>query len=225
MISQTVITPVVKTPIEPKAIKSYIYLPPKIESLPPPVMTTEEEEKISSTVIEEKIATKEKPEEKKVTKEVNKTEEPIVPAESIEPIINKDVQIKPQAAKKISRSFSAYGQLKNLQKNLDEQMFEQESVDFGKSNTGSIMHGKPSLVPHSEIQISEEEKTKRASKQISSDLTFTKGDDGSCTVKRDLSVVGMEGLTSVESFACGKSKFDKSFQDHMKKVREKLGKK
>jgi hypothetical protein len=227
MISQTVITPKVKNKPKPKAIKSYIYTPPKVEKLSKPPILIEE---VTESVAENTTTTESKIKENK-KKQVETPKESIEPVESIktnEPIETtekKEVPVKSVTPKKAKRSFSAYGQLKNLQKDLDDKMFEQENNNYNQPNTGSIMHSKPTLVPHSNIQITAEEKVKKASKQISSDMTITKGDDGSCFIKRDLGSVGMEGITSVESFACGKSKFDKSFQDHMKKVRAKLGKK
>ena len=87
------------------------------------------------------------------------------------------------------------------------------------------MHGTPTLVPHSTVTQSNDEKKKQATLSMSADKSIIKGDDGNCSLVEDLSVVGMEGVTAVSGFSCGETKFDKSFREHMNKVRTKLGKK
>lgn len=217
LISQTVVVPSLMNEIKPKAIKSFLYTPPKID-----VVIEESNEK---TNIEEEL-------EKEVISPSQSVEQTKTEIAEIDPKLippTKQDTTKEQAKPVPSitqpaKRFSAFSQLKTLNESLNDQYIEQEISEFSRHKSASIMHGKPDLVPHSKKQLSDEEIKKKNSKQISSDLLITKGDDGSCYIERDLSIVGMEGIKSRENFACGKSKFDKNFQEHMKKVREKLGK-
>ncbi|MDG1751308.1 MAG: hypothetical protein P8I03_06560 [Thalassotalea sp.] len=224
LISQTVIVPPKINDIKPQAIKSFIYTPPKqeIKTAEVPVINKAENtdneanppeasmpDAIKKQVIESADIEQLAPKSNEVELESpDKIENTVPPLQTVQP----------------PRNFSAYGQLKNLQNNLNNKIIDQESYQFSRRKTASIMDGKPELVPHSTKQFTPEEIKKKTSKQISSDINITKGDDGKCSIERDLSVVGMEGVKSVEGFNCGKSKFDKSFQDHMKKVLKKLGK-
>lgn len=139
--------------------------------------------------------------------------------------------VKKQTSKKFkplrkanTKTLSPLQQLGKLKTSLNEKFIEQEMLTQFRRRSASVLDGEPIAVPHSTKQITEEEKRKQATINMSSGLTITKGDDGSCTVIRDLSEVGMEGLTSVEGFSCGQSKFDKNFKSHMKNVLKKLGK-
>ncbi len=224
IISHTVVLPPTTPPPKKPAIKSYIYHPP-IKEIEPQTKPAQVDKKEISEPVKAKKDTK--------TSEQNKeniiVEAIDVPIAKTAPSEEAPVKKANQAAKESTdkspvTSFSALSQLRNLNKKLDEKMFEQAMSDYQQPNTGSIMHGTPIAVPHSKKQLSVEEKHKQATRVVSSDMSVRKGDDGRCFIQRDLSVVGMEGVTANESFACGKSKFDSSFQKHMKKVREKLGK-
>jgi len=218
IISHTVVLPPTTTPPKKQAIKSYIYHTPlkKIEPEIKPVPVVENE-------VTESVKVKEVSETNKENITVKAIDVPIVKTVPPKEAPAKQV-VKKNTNKKPVTSFSALSQLRNLNKKLDDKMFEQATSDYQQPNTGSIMHGTPIAVPHSKKQLSVEEKHKQATRVVSSDMSVRKGDDGRCFIQRDLSVVGMEGVTANESFACGKSKFDSSFQKHMKKVREKLGK-
>ena len=56
-------------------------------------------------------------------------------------------------------------------------------------------------------------------------ITIIKGDNGNCTLKKDLSNVGMTGITAFSSFKCGSTKMEKMYNAHMDEVLKKLGKK
>jgi hypothetical protein len=210
--------------IKPQAIKSFLYVPPKQEIKTAEIPTNDQTKKTNSEstkpiasvpdVITEPVNEREQP--KQLSSKSNERE-----PESNDKLEN---TVPPLQAVQPPRNFSAYGQLKNLQNNLNNKIIEQESYQFSRRKTASIMDGVPELVPHSAKKLTTDEIKKKTSKQISSDIQITKGDDGRCFIERDLSVVGMEGVKSVEGFNCGKSKFDKSFQEHMNKVLKKLGK-
>jgi len=204
-------------PIQP--IKSFLYVPPKPKK-------TEPEKTIE---LEEKTKPEEKPalQSTDIPKDAEPKPFPIAEEPSIEPP-KQATKKKPLATIVVTdekaKKFSAYKQLDNLKNKLNEQIFQEEQFEFNRPNTGSIMHGTPTLVPHSTKQITLEEKKKLNTQQISSDMAITKGDDGQCTIERDLSTVGIEGVKSVEGFACGPSKQEKAFKAHMKNVLKKLGK-
>lgn len=221
-ISQTVLIPQHQIKPEPKAIKSFIYTP---KPATPP-----EPKPVELEVLPERDIVKTSPEqqEKIVNKEKNQAEIPPVKevdaVEKVEVADNSKEFPSNIKTKRAPTPFSPTQQLDNLRQSLNDKIFAEQDYQFNRPNTGSIMHGKPTLVPHSKRQFTEEEKKKQASHQISSDINMIKGDDGRCYIERDLTSVGMAGVTSSESFDCGKSKFDKSFKAHMQKVREKLGK-
>ncbi|MEW6989994.1 hypothetical protein AADZ91_04825 [Colwelliaceae bacterium 6441] len=219
LISQTVTIPAKKNEIKPKAIQSFLYTPPAKEITPTEDTSKEVTETIKAVEITQKDVS-EKPSSASNVQDITQAPETALSPEALK--IHKEDE--PLTTVKPKSKFSAYGQLKNLSERLNDDFFKQENIELNTPNTGSVMHGKPTLVPHSAKQLTSEEIKKTTSKQISSDMVITKGDDGSCSIERDLSVVGIEGVKSVEGFACGKSKFDKSFSDHMKKVRTKLGK-
>lgn len=221
LMSQTVIVPPIVNEIKPEAIKSFIYTPPKpeekavIKTIDKPVESNLDDH--VKKHVDKKSRSETKP---LVVEESTKALNEIVPQETTK--ITKVAQ--PKETGQTNRSFSAYDQLKILQKNLNKQIIEQESMQYGRHKSASVLDGIPDLVPHSRKQLTVDEIKRKTSKQISSDIQITKGDDGRCSIERDLSVVGMAGVKSVEGFNCGKSKFDKSFDEHMKKVLTKLGK-
>jgi len=121
-------------------------------------------------------------------------------------------------------SFSALSLLSNLSKKLDEQSIELAIKDRNRSLAAKIMAGIAPIVPHS---VTEETLAEQASKTALSmnyyaDAVIFKDDDGICTQIRDLSKVGMEGLTEIRRSRCGPSKFDKSFKKHMSAVIDKV---
>jgi hypothetical protein len=70
----------------------------------------------------------------------------------------------------------------------------------------------------------EEKEREKNTKNMGAGIAITKGDDGRCSVTQDMSAYGLSEGSSVQFFSCGESKFDKSFREHMKAVKEKLGK-
>lgn len=234
LISNTVTTPHIQNKNTSTPIKSFIYTPPKKV---PEVISQKEK------AAKEELSTPEiKPQETqpqeiqhKEEKRIN-TEETLKKA-NIPPQTNNEMLEEQTVAENNTEQEqiknlqdqtrhipSTLTQLKSLQERLNEKMFEEETFKYHQKKSGSVMHGEPNTVPHSTRQYTQKEIKQRNTQQISADMAITKEDDGTCSIERDLSAVGMEGLKSVETFACGKSKFDAAFKAHMKKVREKLGK-
>ncbi|MGB0897809.1 MAG: hypothetical protein ACPGSN_01065, partial [Psychrobium sp.] len=77
-------------------------------------------------------------------------------------------------------------------------------------------------VPYSDIPLTDEEKKEQNTTTYSSNVSITKLEDGKCSIEQDLSNVGMEGHKATSYFSCGETAFDKSFREHMEKVKNKL---
>jgi hypothetical protein len=199
---------IVKVP----AIKSYLYKKPKTQN-----------EQSLSTLPKEKI----EPETLKETEQTPKPE----PQES-KPVQQKEIQqikeltapLENQQEPLPQKTISTAEQIEKLRSKINRQSISQYALPERRSNTGSPLHGEPTLVPHSKKALTREEKLKAATLETGPNSQIIKGDNGNCTVINDLSSVGMEGIKSVQGFNCGENKFDRSFREHMNKVRRKLGK-
>ncbi|MEW6989069.1 hypothetical protein AADZ91_00155 [Colwelliaceae bacterium 6441] len=115
---------------------------------------------------------------------------------------------------------SAQRQLLTLKKKMDEQSIDAFLAERQEALTLKILKGTAPTVPHSVLVETIDEQIKKTSSSMSyyADATIFKDDDGICTQIRDLSKVGMEGLTEFKRTQCGLSKFDKSFKSHMTEV-------
>jgi len=202
-----------------KAIKSYLYkrpAPPKEKVIPEPTKTT----KIAVVPLQQKEENEKKEITPSTTPPVNKE----INIESIAPL-SQQKDNRELSNKVVARpTFSALEQLNKLQNSINNKVMQQGLQQYQQHRSVSVMHGKPIPVQHSKKQLTEEEKKAAITTRLSDNVSLEKGDDGSCFVERDLSNVGMEGVKSRETFACGPNKFDKSFRAHMKKIKEKLGK-
>lgn len=224
LLSLTTTVPSISHKASPQAIKSFLYVPPQQESnieqkkADSKTQATEQKETEPSVTIQEEIP-------KNIIAEKS-TEFEELPKKVPEKTTAKSIDNNSQSSQtgQLPRNFSAFGQLNKLQNKLKNKIIEQESYRYSQKKSASVLDGTPNLVPHSTKQLNDDEIKENNSQQISSDILITKGDDGRCTIERDLTAVGIEGVKSVEGFNCGKSKFDKSFQEHMKKVLKKLGK-
>ena len=232
IISYTVTVPNKETnpPIaKPQTIKSFLYTPPKkVPEVKPQTQAKIEPEveepqpKIEQLTTIEKITKVEKElkvEEKRKEPEIGQENPKEAPTDNSSKMDN-TAQSKPSTV----NSFSALRQLNRLKQGIDAQILDEIHDDYRRRKSASVLDGVPESVPHSSKQLSNEEIKENATYQLSDGMKTIKGDDGSCSIERDLSAVGIEGVKSVESFNCGTSKFDKSFSEHMKKVQKKLGK-
>lgn len=229
LLSSTIsVTPYIPHTVQ-RPIESYLYVPPPEQQ---PELDNEPEK-----VVTEKQQPKPDPEPAPELELESPTQEQMVEADTSIDKPNIATTNMTQPEKNVStddppissdrKKFSAAAsmeQLRALNDNLEDDMFEQIFVDKTKPNTGSKMHGEPMTVPHSVQPKTEEEKKTMATQQMGGGFAITKGENGSCTITRDLSHVGMEGLTSVEGFRCGPTEIQKAFNAHMKKWQKKYGK-
>ena len=209
-------------PVEkPQSIKSYIYTPVKIKQEPAnienPVKNQPTPELSPQPKIEKAAAV--------TNLAANSVESPADTNKKAQ-IDDKQVQAalveKPKQLSK--KTFSAHKQLSKLRSQLNQQIMTQEYSAQSETRSHSAMHLAPKPVPHSVPILSQEQKDKANTTSYSSDTNITKYENGTCMVEQDLSSVGIAGVKSQQYFACGESKFDKSFREHMKKVQAKLGK-
>lgn len=118
-------------------------------------------------------------------------------------------------------SFSSYDRLSRLRTKLDRQQRQQAFAELTQKRSDSIMHGEPFPVPKSFVPLTTEQKYKQNT-STSHVGSITKNDNGTCTIYRE-QMLGSPVEATTASFACGESKFDKSFREHMQKVQVKLG--
>ena len=132
---------------------------------------------------------------------------------------------KPQASiepqKPAQATFSAYQQLKKLRHSINEKILADELAELQQFRSPSVMHGELFAVPHSSKKLTPAQKRAKNTSRLSESISITKSDNGICVIDRKQFLGStVEGSSAV--FNCGKSKFEKSFSDHMKKVQQKL---
>ncbi len=204
-------------PIEKKevnAIKSYLYRAPKPASL----KVEHQQEKVAETKsIDKKPLSKIiEPTKNEVTKkpvEVVKAEK----TKQVQTITNKNKSAKNTTTKPV---FSSRAQLQKLRNSINSQIMQKEFDQRTIKRSASIMHAPQIPVPHAVVPLTAEKKKQKTTSNFGGG-TITKNDDGGCTIVRE-QFIGSPVEASVSGFACGESKFDKSFRQHMKKVQKKL---
>jgi hypothetical protein len=231
----TEIQPPKKVEITKKAIKSYLYnMPAKANVIKPIVVKTDviqnsKPKKVNVPKTSTKIAAK------TVAKPLkNKSQSPSIqkdPVNQAVPVVKSVAKpiVKPLASSKamlinkepVEKSYSSYQQLKSLRSSLNKKMRNDSFSDLQQFRSPSVMTGNQIPVPHSNQQLTREEKRKKTTKRMSNDISITKNDDGTCIIERE-QFLGSPIEGSVSAFACGESKFDKSFREHMKKVQDKI---
>lgn len=210
-------------------IKSYLYQQPKNKETQLTPINHETDSTLSSQHNKQTINTVKEPENIKettplpntsVAKPTNNEKSP-----TSQPVLNTSENMFEK--KKILQSplsTKTFSAIEAINEKRDQAMFE-SATQLGDSQAkGSIFNPNPALVPHSTVTINEDEKRKNATQTLGGGIEMIKGEDGTCYVERDLSSIGMNGVTSRESFACGLSEFDKAFNTHMKKLKNKMGK-
>jgi hypothetical protein len=217
------------------AIKSYIYRPvkpttPKTAPIVKPLFKPEPEKKIIKEIkeIKEKLThVKATPNIKKSNKvntkivlpEADKQEGKLLPGPPLPNLLPKaSSNLLPKTLPQ--KKFSAREQLSRLRSSINNSITNDAYKEHTQVRSNSIMHGEPFPVPHSKIQVTEEEKRKKNTSYTGHN-TITKNDNGSCTIHRE-QMLGSPIEATTSGFACGESKFDKNFRQHMKKVRDKV---
>jgi len=116
--------------------------------------------------------------------------------------------------------FSSYDRLSRLRNKLNNQQRDQAFEELTQQRSVSIMDGEPFPVPKTTVPLTlEQQYEKNTSKSHVGSIT--KNDNGTCTIHRE-QILGSPVEATTSSFACGESKFDKSFREHMQKVQAKL---
>jgi len=202
--------------ITSKAIKSYLYKMPPKPVIDVPKAIQEPPEKIIAkeeikTELKPKVLQQESANKAEVIKETPLKMNEVSEASSLE---------KP-SQKAVQATFSSYKQLDSLRDSINKKIIEQGVSEYQQFRSPSVMHADQIPVPHSTLQLTPEQEREKKTTKMSDDISITKYDNGLCTIERKQFLGSpVEGSTS--AFACGESKFDKSFRDHMKKVRDKI---
>lgn len=204
--------------ITKKAIKSYLYKMPAKPVIVDPITVKQVLEEVKA---EAEIKIEKKPDKLKhenanqamSKKENNLKENEASKVSSL---------TKPKTTKKaVQATFSSYKQLDSLRNSINKKIIEQGAYDFQQFRSPSVMHGDQIPVPHSNEQLTPEQEREKKITRMSDDISITKYDNGLCTIERKQFLGSpVEGSTS--AFTCGESKFDKSFREHMQKVRDKI---
>lgn len=111
--------------------------------------------------------------------------------------------------------------LSDLRKRLNSQAMQALVDEQYQVRSPSVMHGKEIPVPHSTKQLTAIEEKEKNTMKMSDEISITRLGNGYCIIERD-QALGSPIPASSSGFACGKSDFDKSFKEHMKKVSNKL---
>ncbi|PKI16394.1 hypothetical protein [Colwellia sp. 12G3] len=117
-------------------------------------------------------------------------------------------------------SFSSYDRLSRLRQKLGNQQREQAFSELTQKRSASVMDGDPFPVPKAIVPLTVEQQ-KKLNTSTSHVGSITKNDNGTCTIHRE-QMLGSPVPATTASFACGESKFDKSFREHMQKVQAKF---
>ena len=203
-----------------QVIKSYLYKTPK--KRPQKNMTLQKiaplPVKIEPEIILKKLAGKVESEPKKIVmeKQPSKAVSAIMrpsPTKLIAPPL-------PSLQSKSKQAFSVQSHLSKLRNTIDNQIVAEEMQQFQAVRSASVMHKAPKTVPHTFVPLTSEQKIEKNTIKMDDSISIIKGDDGTCTIIRE-AFPGSPVPASVSSFACGESKFDKSFREHMARVRAK----
>ena len=122
------------------------------------------------------------------------------------------------------RKLDSFTQLQRLRSKLNQRAAAKIDSPYQRYQAPSIFNSDIKSVPHSVPLKDEEQEREKNTKNIGAGIAITKGDDGRCSVTQDMSAYGLSEGSSTQYFSCGETKFNSSFREHMKKVKNKLGK-
>ncbi|WP_143764333.1 hypothetical protein [Cognaticolwellia mytili] len=237
ILTQSTTKPKFKEDKKKVAIKSFLYRTPKVEK---PIEKISEEQPIKDDVKpkESEQKNQEVPKDKlpKEIKSVNVIAKPAPTlknenslSKKLEPSLlpapveqsTPQPQQPPQSPRKKLDSFT---QLQRLRSKLNQSARTPTDNPYQRYKSPSVFNSNPKAVPHSVPLKDEEKEREKSTKNMGGGIAITKGENGSCEIKQDMSVYGLNEGSSIQKFSCGETKFDKSFREHMKKVKTKLGK-
>jgi len=217
------------------SIKSFLYsapkkaAPKKVPDKQAPIKKTPVKKIIAETKPLQKSETKKTAPQKKVinkiiTKTLPKTiTNPITtsPPAQVTNAVKSDTVTNTNKVPSTSRgTFSSYDRLSRLRKQLNNQQRDQAFAELTQKRSASSMDAAPFPVPKTLVPLTEEQKYKLNTSK-SHVGSITKNDNGTCTIHRE-QILGSPVQATTSYFACGESKFDKSFREHMQKVQAKL---
>ncbi|MBA6389660.1 hypothetical protein H4J38_02590 [Colwellia sp. BRX10-3] len=216
-------------------IKSFIYYAPNLEKT--------KQNTVEEKPAEKELITKATPDTIKDLKKVtvkktstsvstkNVIEEP--PLQSFKDEASKVIEL-PETLPKTSqpkplpepaqRKLDRFIQLQKLRSQLNKNSIPKTNNPYQSYQPPSVFNTNTKSVPHSVPLKDEEKEREKNTKNMGAGIEITKGDDGTCSITQDMSAYGLSEGSSTQYFSCGESKFDKSFREHMKKVKNKLGK-
>lgn len=220
------------------AIESYIFYAPKIADT---LLDENEEAEITKAMTPPK--SQQKTNNKLVTETVNDKPQldkdllKTAPLETFEShdSSSQDITLPPidlaqptpkprPVPKPVNRKIDSFTQLQRLRSKLNNNATINTDNPYQKYQPPSVFNTTVKSVPHSVPLKDEEKERKKRTKNMGAGIAITKGEDGRCSITQDLSVYGLSEGSSTQFFACGESKFDQSFREHMKKVKAKIGK-
>ena len=220
ILTQVTSKKIVKPSTKKVPIKSFIYYRPK----PKKVITVEKVLAPESTKKELKQAklTPEKTVEKPATKPIERN------AKNLDKLPSTPANIAPTkpipTPKPDNEKLDSFTQLQRLRSKLNQSASKLSDNPYQSYRTPSTFNRGAKPVPHS-VPVKDEDKAREKSTQkMGAGIAITKGDNGACSVTQDMHTYGLNEGSSTQFFSCGESKLDKSFREHMKKVKTKLGK-
>lgn len=232
VVTQSTTKPKFKEDKNKVAIKSFLYRAPKVEK---PIEKIAEEQPIKDDVKpKESEPKKQEIPKDKLPKEVKNVDVIAKPAPTLKNENDLSKKLKPSLLPTpVEQSTPQPQQPPQLpRKKLDSftrSKLNQSAITptdspYQRYQSPSVFNSNPKTVPHSVPLKDEEKEREKNTKKMGAGIAITKGDDGTCSITQDMSVYGLNEGSSTQHFNCGESKFDKSFREHMKKVKTKLGK-
>jgi len=224
--------PVVKALPINNIIQSYLFIKPKVvkSKVVKPQSKTLHKVKPTEATAKNKEAKNKKVKNNQLTKKQSATEKTGKSPEQTSNQNNQEItrkldSLQQKTTSKYSYSTNALEQFKNQ---LNNKIMTEE-LNYAQRPRGlSVFNDLPPAVAHSEKQLTLLEKIEKEQKMATNyagGIAITNDGDGHCTLKQDLSYLGMEGITALSGFKCGQTKMEKWYDAHMNKVLKKLGKK
>jgi len=224
-----------QTKAKTSSIKSFLYsapkkVPLKITPLDQVVAKRKPEKKIApQKVVAKKVSSKQtqakelssKNPRKRPNKPAKKTLAQEKPTQITNAVKSETVTTKNKVAGTSRGSFSSYDRLSRLRKKLANEQRDEAFAELTQKRSFSMMDGDPFPVPKTTVPLTKEQQYEKNTSK-SHVGSITKNDNGTCTIHRE-QMLGSPVEATTASFACGESKFDKSFREHMQKVQVKLG--
>lgn len=207
------------------AIKSFLYRAPKIETAIKKVL--DEPSEVIVAIKTEPVSKDQLPPSAKQdlvteTKPVDKSE---TSNPTLLPASNDKPMPIPRPAPKLPKSkLDSFTKLQRLRSKLNRSAITSANNPYQRYQPPSAFNTQGKAVPHSVPLKDEEKEREKNTNNIGAGIAITKSDDGTCSITQDMSAYGLSEGSSTQYFNCGESKFDKSFREHMKKVKTKLGK-